>query len=57
MTDSTANLRPYKPRAYPTIEGGDKQYLQLELQLIAATLAQTITALKAIDARLQAAGW
>lgn len=57
MTDNTANLRPYKPRAYPVLEGGTQQYISLELQQISQTLAQIIVALKAIDARLQAHGW
>jgi tRNA A37 N6-isopentenylltransferase MiaA len=57
MTDNTANLRPYKPRAYPVLEGGTQQYISLELQQISQTLAQVIVALKAIDARLQAHGW
>jgi hypothetical protein len=55
MTDSTAKLRPYVPRPHTTIEGGDEQYLTNELQRIASTLAQIITALKAIDHRMQVA--
>lgn len=56
MTDSTKNLRPYKPKGYPTIAGGEASYLQDELKKISDTLSQNVAALKAIDARMQAAG-
>lgn len=55
MSD-TANLRPYTPRAFPTIEGGTGVYVTDELKKIAATLSQIITAMKALEARMVAGG-
>lgn len=56
MADSTKNLRPYQPRTYPTIAGGEAKFISEELKRIADTQMQIATALKAIDARMQAAG-
>lgn len=56
MADSTKNLRPFQPRTYPTIAGSEAQFISEEHKRIADALMQAITSLKAIDARLQAAG-
>lgn len=56
MADSTKNLRPYQPRDYPTIAGYEAQYISIEFKRIADTLSQAVASLKALDARLQAAG-
>jgi hypothetical protein len=56
MTDSTKNLRSFQPRIYPTIAGGEAQFITEEHKRIADALMQCIAALKALDARMQAAG-
>lgn len=55
MVDNTKNLRPYMARAFPTIKGGEAQFMTDELKNISDALRQVVTALKAIDGQTNAA--
>jgi hypothetical protein len=52
----TTNLKPYKVHNRPALDESLLPYSARELQLIAASLNQIITALKSIEARIVAGG-
>ena len=55
MSD-TSGLKPYVPRVFPRISGGEASYLQEELQRISVSIALIIEAMKKLEARLDAGG-
>lgn len=55
MSD-TENLRPYRNRTIPVMEGSLPSFIGSELQTISASLTAIVTALKALEARLVAGG-
>lgn len=48
----TANLKPYAPRAVPTVPGGEALFLKEELQRVSQAMALLVQAIQAMDARL-----
>jgi hypothetical protein len=55
MSD-TENLRPYKNRNIPVMEGSLPSFISDELQSISASITAIVKALKLIEARLVAGG-
>jgi hypothetical protein len=52
----TPNLRPYQPRVYTDDPASQTSYLANELKNLANTNAALVSAAKALEARLVAAG-
>jgi hypothetical protein len=52
----TTNLRAYKNRQIPAIDGSLPPFLAQELQSISSSLTAVVAALKSIEARIVAGG-
>jgi hypothetical protein len=56
VVKDTVNLKPFKMRNIPQLEDSLVPFLSQEHQAIAASIAQLITALKSIEARIVVSG-